>query len=120
MRVAYNPQLPAAPILVGSDKGYFREQGIEIETERAENAAAVFQALAPGDHVLAPRVMYWALRNWLVTFAARWGLAVDLVDMDRLEAVRAAIRPGRTKLVWIETPANPTWIVTDIAAVAEI
>jgi len=49
VRVAYNPQLPAAPILVGIDKGYFREQGIEIETERAENAAAVFQALASGD-----------------------------------------------------------------------
>ncbi|HZR99591.1 MAG TPA: ABC transporter substrate-binding protein [Chloroflexota bacterium] len=49
VRVAYNPQLPAAPILVGSDKGYFREQGIEIETERAENAAAVFQALASGE-----------------------------------------------------------------------
>jgi NitT/TauT family transport system substrate-binding protein len=49
VRVAYNPQLPAAPILVGSDKGYFREQGIEIEMERAENAAAVFQALASGE-----------------------------------------------------------------------
>jgi NitT/TauT family transport system substrate-binding protein len=49
VRVAYNPQLPAAPILVGSEKGYFREQGIEIETERAENAAAVFQALASGE-----------------------------------------------------------------------
>jgi NitT/TauT family transport system substrate-binding protein len=49
VRVAYNPQLPAAPILVAIDKGYFRAQGIEIETERAENAAAVFQALAAGE-----------------------------------------------------------------------
>jgi cystathionine gamma-synthase len=64
--------------------------------------------------------MYWALRNWLKTFAVRWGLAVDFVDMDSLDAVRAAIRPGKTKLVWIETPANPTWIVTDIAGVASI
>ncbi len=83
-------------------------------------ATATFQALAPGDHVVAPKVMYWALRNWLLDFAQRWGLAVELVDMDRLDAVRAAVRPGRTKLVWIETPANPTWVVTDIAAVAEI
>lgn len=83
-------------------------------------ATAVFQALAPGDHVVAPKVMYWALRNWLTGFARQWGLAVDLVDMDRLDDLRAAMRPGRTKLVWIETPANPTWVVTDIAAAAEI
>jgi cystathionine gamma-synthase len=83
-------------------------------------ATAVFQALSPGDRVAAPKVMYWALRNWLADFATRWGLAVDLVDMDRLDELRAAMRPGRTKLVWIETPANPTWVVTDIAAAAEI
>ncbi|HLH24117.1 MAG TPA: ABC transporter substrate-binding protein [Chloroflexota bacterium] len=49
VKVAFNPQLPAAPILVASEKGYFREQGIEIEMERAENAAVVFQALASGE-----------------------------------------------------------------------
>ena len=83
-------------------------------------ATAVFQSLAPGDHVLAPKVMYWALRNWLLTFATQWGLQVELVDMSDPGAVEAAVRPGRTKLVWIETPANPLWTVTDIAAVAEI
>jgi cystathionine gamma-synthase len=83
-------------------------------------ATAVFQALAPGDHVLAPKVMYWSLRNWLMTFATRWGLAVDLIDMTDPAAVSAAIRPGRTRLVWIETPANPLWTVTDIAATAAI
>jgi NitT/TauT family transport system substrate-binding protein len=49
VKVAFNPQLPAAPILVASEKGYYREQGIEVETERAENAAIVFQALASGE-----------------------------------------------------------------------
>lgn len=83
-------------------------------------ATAVFQALSPGDHVVAPKVMYWALRNWLSGFATRWGLAVDLVETDKLDQVRAAAKPGRTKLVWIETPANPTWVVTDIAAAADI
>jgi cystathionine gamma-synthase len=80
----------------------------------------VFQALAPGDHVLAPRVMYWSLRNWLMTFAAGWGLQVELIDMHDPAAVQAAVRPGQTKLVWIETPANPLWTVTDIAATAQI
>ena len=83
-------------------------------------ATAVFQALAPGDHVLAPRVMYWSLRNWLTSFATRWGLQVELIDMDDPAALQAAIRPGHTKLVWIETPANPLWTVTEIAATARI
>jgi cystathionine gamma-synthase len=83
-------------------------------------ATAVFQALAPGDHVLAPKVMYWSLRNWLTTFAVSWGLDVELIDMTSPDAVRAAVRPGKTRLVWIETPANPLWTVTDIAATAQI
>jgi cystathionine gamma-synthase len=83
-------------------------------------ATAVFQALDPGDHVVAPKVMYWALRNWLATEAKRWGLAVDFVAVADLDALRDAVQPGRTKLVWIETPANPLWTVTDIAAAAEI
>lgn len=83
-------------------------------------ATAVFQALSPGDHVLAPKVMYWSLRNWLMNFATRWGLKVELIDITDPAAVQAAVRPGVTKLVWIETPANPLWTVTDIAATAEI
>ena len=83
-------------------------------------ATAVFQALSPGDHVLAPKVMYWSLRNWLGSFATHWGLVVEFIDMTSPAAVQAAIQPGRTKLLWIETPANPLWSVTDIAATARI
>lgn len=83
-------------------------------------ATAVFQALSPGDHVLAPKVMYWSLRNWLLNFATHWGLKVELVDMADLQAVQAAIVPGKTRLVWIETPANPLWTITDIEATAAI
>lgn len=83
-------------------------------------ATAVFQALAPGDHVVAPRVMYWALRNWLLGFATHWGLRVEFVDTENLDALARAMQPGKTKLVWLETPANPTWTITDIAAAAAI
>ncbi len=83
-------------------------------------ATAVFQALQPGDHVLAPQVMYWSLRNWLMTFATQWGLQVELIDMTSPAAVQAALRPGKTKLVWVETPANPLWTVTDIEATAAL
>jgi cystathionine gamma-synthase len=83
-------------------------------------ATAVFQALSPGDHVVVPRVMYWALRAWLVGDARRWGLEVDVVNMADAATLATAVRPGKTKLVWVETPANPTWDVTDIAAAAEV
>jgi len=83
-------------------------------------ATAVFQGLRPGDHVLAPKVMYWSLRNWLTGFATSWGLDVELIDMTDVAAVGAALRPGSTKLVWVETPANPLWTITDIAATAEL
>lgn len=83
-------------------------------------ATMVFQALSPGDHVVAPRVMYWGLRHWLRDVAGRWGLDVDFIDMTDMAAVAAAIRPGRTRIVWAETPANPTWDVTDLAAAARL
>ncbi len=83
------------------------------------SAIACFLALAPGDHIIAPKVMYWALRNWLLTEGRHWGLVVDFVDMTDLKATRAAVTP-KTKLIWAETPANPLWSIIDIAAVAEI
>ena len=83
-------------------------------------ATAVFQALKPGDHVLAPKVMYWSLRNWLMGFATEWGLEIELIDMTSPAAVASALRPGQTALVWIETPANPLWTVTDIAETARL
>jgi cystathionine gamma-synthase len=83
-------------------------------------ATAVFLALRPGDHVVAPQVMYWGLRNWLRSRAAEGVIAVDFVDAGSTDAIAAAVQPGRTKLIWIESPANPTWPITDIAASAEI
>jgi cystathionine gamma-synthase len=83
-------------------------------------ATACFLALAPGDHVIAPKVMYWSLRHWLVSFATHWGLQIELVDMTDIAAIKRAAKPGKTKLIWAECPANPTWDITDIAAVAEI
>lgn len=68
-------------------------------------ATAVFQALEPGDHVIAPTVMYWALRSWLLGFAARWGLKVELVDTADLAAVRVAC--GTERPDWYGWKARP-------------
>ena len=83
-------------------------------------AMAVVQSLQPGDHIVAPKVMYWGLRNWLVTFCQTWGLGLDLFDASDPDALATTVRKGETKLVWIETPTNPTWDLIDIAAAAEI
>jgi cystathionine gamma-synthase len=83
-------------------------------------ATSVFQTLSPGDHIIAPQVMYWSLRNWLIDFAKQWGLGLDLVDMRDAGAAKRAVKAGRTRLIWAETPANPLWHITDIAAAAEI
>jgi cystathionine gamma-synthase len=83
-------------------------------------ATAVFQALSPGDHVVASKVMYWGLRAWLLTEATRWGLKIEFAETDDLAAMQAAVKPGVTRLVWAETPSNPLWSITDIAALAGI
>jgi cystathionine gamma-synthase len=83
-------------------------------------ATAVFDSLPVGAHVVAPRVMYWALRRWLAAADASGRLQVDFVDASALDEMRRAVQPGRTRILWIETPANPLWSITDIAGAAEI
>lgn len=83
-------------------------------------ATSLFLALPRPAHVVAPRVMYWGLRRWLVEDAPAHGITASLVDAGDLGAIAAAVRPGETRLVWIETPANPLWTITDIRGAADI
>ncbi len=98
------------------------EEGHEARLFASGMAAATtaLLALAPGDHIVAPTVMYHGLREWLLEVGVHWGLEVDFVPTGDIDAIAAVIRPGKTKLVWIETPCNPTWVITDIAAAADI
>ena len=81
-------------------------------------ATSVVLALPPGSHVVAPQVCYWGFRDWLAATKRRCSATASIfADMTDLAAVRAAMKPD-TKLVWIETPGNPLWNITDIAAVA--
>ncbi|MGI8756458.1 MAG: aminotransferase class I/II-fold pyridoxal phosphate-dependent enzyme [Acidimicrobiales bacterium] len=83
-------------------------------------ATSVFCALVPGDHVVAPQVMYWALRKWISEFPVSSGIAVTYVDPGDLAALASAVRPGHTRIVWVETPSNPTWSITDLAGASTI
>ena len=80
---------------------------------------AILLSLAPGDHVVAPADAYYGTARILRELLEPWGLAVTFVNMADLRAVAAAIT-GRTRLVWAETPSNPTLAVTDLAAVAAL
>lgn len=82
-------------------------------------ATAVFLALEKPTHIIASRVMYWGFRSWLGNIG-RYGHSVTFVETSDLDAVRAAVKPGQTGIFWIETPSNPLWTITDIAAISEI
>jgi cystathionine gamma-synthase len=69
-----------------------------------------------GDHVVIPDDLYGGTFRLVDKVLARWGLAYTMVDQTDLDALAAAIRP-ETKLVWVETPTNPTLRTVDIAAV---
>jgi cystathionine gamma-synthase len=81
---------------------------------------APFQALRQGDHIVAPDIMYYGLPKWLRGFGVDRGLSVDFVPTSDMAALAGAVKPGKTKLVWVESPCNPVWRVTDLAQAAEI
>ena len=82
-------------------------------------ATSVLLALDGPTHIVASQIMYYGFRDWLRGIG-RYGHSVTFVDTSDLDAVRAAERPGETGLFWIETPSNPLWTITDIAAVSDI
>ena len=82
--------------------------------------ATVFQAMPAGSQAVVSRDMYFGTPKWLRDVATPAGLEVSFADTSDLDALRAAVLPGKTRLVYIETPANPTWKVTDIAGAAAI
>src|SRR6266404_4698532 len=82
-------------------------------------SSALLQALAPGDHVIAPTDVYHGMTKLLREVYMRWGLEVSFIDMTKLDDIKRAVGP-KTKLIWVETPSNPLLKITDIAAVADM
>jgi cystathionine gamma-synthase len=97
------------------------EGGVDAAAFASASAAtaAILLSLEPGDHVVAPMDAYHGTLRLLRETFARWKLDTTFVDMTDAAAARAAIRPN-TRLVWVETPSNPLWKVSDIAAIGEI
>jgi len=74
----------------------------------------------PGDHVIIPNDAYGGTFRLFAKVYAGWGVDWDAADLGDLAAVRAAIQPGRTKAIWVETPSNPLLGISDLAQLAEI
>lgn len=97
------------------------EGGVDAAAFASGSAAtlSVFQALAPGDHVVAPLDVYTGTPAILRTILEPWGLAVTFVDMTDVAAVERSLRPN-TRLIWIETPSNPLLEITDIGKISAL
>src|ERR1700694_4015278 len=78
---------------------------------------SVFRLLRPGDHAIISEAVYGGVIRLTTQFLVQWGLEFSFVDTSSITHVEQAIKPN-TKMIYIETPTNPTMRVTDIAAVA--
>ena len=80
--------------------------------------AAVFETVNTDEHIVAPRVMYHGTIDWLMRISAKRGIGLTLFDPLDPDALGQSIEPGKTTLVWIESPINPSWDVIDIERAA--
>ena len=113
-----NPTRTALQELLASLEG--GHAAFSFASGLAAEDALLRALLAPGAHVLMGNDVYGGTHRLVSRVFVPWGASLSTVDMSDLDAVRAAIRPDATKVVWIETPSNPLMKITDIAAVAQI
>jgi cystathionine gamma-synthase len=82
-------------------------------------ASALLETLQRGDRVSAPGIMYHGVKTWLQRQQMMRGIHVDFFDAAGPGSLAGSIHHGETKLVWVETPVNPTWHVIDLKAAAQ-
>jgi cystathionine beta-lyase/cystathionine gamma-synthase len=112
-----NPTVDALEHKVAALEG--AEDCVALASGMAAVHAALTASLASGDHVIAPSSIYAETARLLRGPLARFGVSTTFVDTTDLAAVEAAFRP-ETKILYAETPANPTLAISDLAALAEL
>ncbi|MBZ5662684.1 MAG: PLP-dependent aspartate aminotransferase family protein [Acidobacteriia bacterium] len=80
---------------------------------------SVFRLLRPGDHAIISEAVYGGVIRLTTQFLVQWGLEFSFVDTSSPAQVERTIKPN-TKMIYVETPTNPTMCVTDIAAISKI
>lgn len=98
------------------------EGGAEAQVFASGMAAfcAVFETVEQGQHIVAPTIMYHGGKDWLIRIAEKRGIGLDFFEANDLSTLKEVVQPGKTAVVWIESPVNPTWDVVDILAAADI
>jgi cystathionine gamma-synthase len=112
---AANPTRRALENALGELEG---GHGSAFASGMAATHALITAVCSAGDHVVIPDDLYGGTYRLVDKILARFGIAYDMVDQTDLDAVRAALRP-ETKLIWVETPTNPTLKVIDLLAVID-
>ena len=100
--------------LEGGDVAYSFASGLAAED------TLLRAALKPGDHVVMGNDVYGGTHRLVSRVFVPWGVSISTVEMSDLDAVRHAIRPDATRVLWVETPSNPLMKISDIAALAEL
>ena len=95
-------------------------RGLAFASGLAAEDTLLRTVCAPGDHAVVPGDAYGGTYRLFAKVEERWGLDFTPAGGPDVDAFRAAVVPGRTKVVWVETPTNPLLGITDIAAVAEV
>jgi cystathionine gamma-synthase len=95
-------------------------RGLAFASGLAAEDALLRTVCRPGDHVLIPSDAYGGTYRLFAKVAENWGLDWTAAPLDDLDAVRAAFRPGHTRMIWVETPTNPLLAIADIAALGAI
>jgi cystathionine gamma-synthase len=98
------------------------EQGAEslLFASGMAAVAALIDTLDAGQRIAAPDIMYHGVKSWMLRQQRKRGIGVDLFDVTSAGALAKAVVPGKTALLWVETPVNPTWHVIDIRRAADI
>jgi cystathionine gamma-synthase len=113
-----NPTRAALESCIAALEGGAR--GLAFASGMAAEDTVLRGLTRPGDHVVIPNDAYGGTYRLFDKVAQPWGLQYTPAPVADVDAVRAAVRPGATKIVWVETPTNPLLGVADIAALADI
>jgi cystathionine gamma-synthase len=95
-------------------------RGLAFASGLAAEDTLLRTTCTPGDHVVIPGDAYGGTYRLFAKVEQRWGLDYTPAGGNDVDAFRAALRPGQTKVVWVETPTNPLLGIADIAAIAEL
>ena len=115
---AANPSRSALQkVLASLESGKF---GLSFASGLAAEDAVIRATCAPGDHVVLGSDLYGGTFRLMNRIHRAAGIDSEVVDLSDEQALRSAIRPGKTKLIWMETPSNPMLGIFDIARISEI